>query len=92
VTLDGLWDVRRVSGFLPPLAGMRKRIDGPRGRTTVGPLRVSFDVRGPELHYRAPFQGFVDVLEVVDHDHVRGRATFRGREFARFDLRRIEIL
>jgi hypothetical protein len=92
VALDGLWDVRRVSGFLPPLVGVRKRIDGPRGKTTVGPLRGSFDVRGLKLHYRAPFQGFVDVLEVVADDRVRGSATFRGREFARFELRRIENL
>jgi hypothetical protein len=90
VDLDGVWDVRRVSGFLPPLAGMRKRIDGARGVTTVGPLRLPFEVRGRELHYRGPFHGFVDVVEIVDPDQVHGRATFRGREFARFELRRTE--
>jgi hypothetical protein len=92
VALDGLWDVRRLHGLLPPLVAVRKRIEGPRGTTIVGPLRVSFEVRGLELHYRAPFRGFVDVLDVVDRDHVRGSATFRGREFARFELRRIEVL
>jgi hypothetical protein len=90
VALDGLWHVRRVGGFLPPLVGMRKRIAGNRGTTIVGPLGVSFEVRGRQLHYRAPFQGFVDVLEPIDDDHVRGRATFRGREFARFELIRAE--
>jgi hypothetical protein len=92
VALDGLWDVKRVGGLLPPLVGMRKRIDGTRGKTVVGPLGVPFEVRGLELHYRAPFQGFVDVLEVADDDHVRGTATFRGREFGRFELRRAENL
>lgn len=90
MTLDGVWDVRRVGGFLPPLFGIRKRIGGARGQTVVGPVRVPFDVRGRELHYRAPFRSFVDVLEVVDADHVRGRATFRGREFGRFELVRAE--
>jgi len=92
VALDGVWDVKRLSGLLPPLVGVRKRIDGARGKTTLGLLSASFDVRGGELHYRAPFGGFVDVLEVIDDDHARGRATFRGREFARFELRRIEIV
>jgi hypothetical protein len=91
VALDGVWDVKRLRGFLPPLVGVRKRIDGARGHTVVGPMRVPFDVRDNELHYRAPFWGFVDVLEVVDDDHVHGRATYRGREFARFELRRAEI-
>ena len=86
MTLDGVWDARRVSGLLPPLLGVGKRIDGARGTTTLGPLRMPFDVRGHELHYRAPFRGFVDVLEVVDENRVRGRATFHGRPFARFEL------
>jgi hypothetical protein len=86
--LDGVWDVRRTGGALPPLAGVRKRIHGTRGETTVGPLRgMPFDVRALELHYRRPFRGFVDVLE-ADGDGFRGRATFRSREFGRFELRR----
>jgi hypothetical protein len=90
VRLDGLWKVERRSGVLPPLAGMRKRIDGPRGETLLGPLRVPFDVLGDELHYRRPLNGFVDLLHVVDGDHVRGRATFRGHEYGQFDLQRIK--
>ena len=86
--LDGVWDVRRTGGALPPLVGVRKRIHGTRGETAVGPLRgVPFQVRGLELHYVRPFGGFVDVLE-HDGDGFRGRATFRGREFGRFELRR----
>ena len=86
--LDGVWDVRRTGGALPPLVGVRKRIERARGETAVGPLPgVPFSVRGLELHYRRPFAGFVDVLE-PDGDGFRGRATFRGREFGRFELRR----
>ncbi len=71
------------------MIGVRKRISGTRGETLVGPVGMPFEVRGTELHYRAPFRGFVDVLELVDEDTARGRATFRGREFALFDLERI---
>jgi hypothetical protein len=86
--LDGVWDVRRTGGALPPLLGVRKRITGARGETAVGRLPgVPFRVRGLELHYRRPFRGFIDVLE-PDRDGFRGRATFRGREFGRFELRR----
>ncbi len=86
---DGVWKVERLGGLLPPLVGMRKRISGTRGKTVVGPLRMSFEVRGNELRYDRPFTGFVDQLEGVDEDHVRGRATFRGREYGRFELTRI---
>jgi len=69
---------------------MKKRIDGARGETVLGPLRMRFEVRGSELHYRAPFSGFVDVLEPTDDESVmRGRAKFRGREYGSFELRRI---
>ena len=88
--LDGVWNVHRTGGLLPPLAGMRKRISGTRGVTLVGPARMSFEVRGNELHYRRPFQGFVDVLEPSGEDLFHGRATFMGREYGTFELRRIE--
>ena len=87
--LDGEWSVRRLSGLLPPLVGVRKRIHGTTGETTIGPLPgAPFDVVGLELRYRAPFSGFVDVLE-PDGDAFRGRATFRGRDFGRFALQRL---
>jgi ferritin-like metal-binding protein YciE len=87
--LDGTWDVRRTGGFLPPLAGVSKRISGTRGETRVGPAPgVPFDVVGLELRYRSPFVGFVDVL-VPDGDGFHGRATFRGRSFGTFSLQRI---
>src|SRR5439155_934570 len=63
---------------------VRKRIAGTRGETRVGDVAgVPFDVVGLELHYRAPFVGFVDVL-TPSGDGFGGRATFRGRTFGRF--------
>jgi ferritin-like metal-binding protein YciE len=84
--LDGMWEVRRTAGLLPPLVGVRKRIAGTRGTTRVGNVAgVPFDVRGLELHYRAPFTGLVDVL-TPDGAGFAGRATFMGREFGRFEM------
>ena len=88
--LVGVWNVERVSGFLPPLLGMRKRI-GPlvdgvgRGETLLGPVRAGFHVVGNELRYRAPFTGLVDVLEPAGGSW-EGRALLRGREYGRFRL------
>jgi ferritin-like metal-binding protein YciE len=87
--LDGWWEVRRSGGLLPPLYGVRKRIVGSRGETRVGRVAgVPFDVVGLELHYRAPFRGFVDVL-APNGDGFSGRATVYGRELGRFEMTRI---
>jgi hypothetical protein len=87
--LDGIWKVERRSGLLPPMVGVHKRISGSSGETKVGPLPgVRFEVRGLTLHYRKPFEGFVDELQ-RDGEGYSGRATFRGREFARFALTRL---
>lgn len=89
MALDGTWNVHRTGGWLPPLIGVRKRIDGARGTTDIGPLPgAPFDVVGTELRYRGPFSGVVDVLEPDGPDRYRGRATFRGREFGRFVMER----
>ena len=88
--LDGIWNVERVGGALPPMRGVRKRIEGDRGVTLAGPVRMRFEVRGLELRYRPPFAGLVDLLE-ADGDGYRGRATFLGREFGRFRLRRAAV-
>jgi len=86
--LEGTWNVRRTGGLLPPLLGVSKRIHGDRGETRVGPfIGVPFVIVGNELRYRRPFHHFVDLLE-PSGDPLRGRATFRGREFGRFELRR----
>jgi hypothetical protein len=87
--LDGIWKVERRSGLLPPMVGVHKHIAGARGETKVGALPgMPFDVHGLTLHYRKPFEGFVDELERDGSGYV-GRATFRGREFARFALTRV---
>ncbi len=85
--LEGMWRVERVSGLLPPLLGVHKRIHGSRGETTVGKARAPFDVVGWELRYRAPLAGLVDVLEPEDGGGWTGRATLHGREYGRFRLR-----
>jgi ferritin-like metal-binding protein YciE len=83
--LDGLWEVHRESGLLPPMMGVRKVISGDHGWTTVGPARAAFDVVGRELRYRAPLRGFVDVLEQEDGVW-KGRSLLAGREYGRFRL------
>jgi ferritin-like metal-binding protein YciE len=89
--LDGVWDVRRVSGALPPLSGVRKRIRGTSGETVVlGGRGIPFDVSGRELRYRAPFAFLVDVLEPRD-DGFHGRATAFGRVYGEFELRRSKV-
>jgi hypothetical protein len=86
--LDGEWTVKRTGGWLPPLVGVSKQIQGGRGATRVGRLiRVPFRVEGRTLRYLPPFAGFVDLLE-PDGVGFRGTATYRGREFGRFVLRR----
>lgn len=86
--LDGVWDVRRISGALPPLSGVRKRINGASGETVVvGGRGIPFDVRGTELRYRAPLGFMVDVLEPRG-DGFHGRATAFGRTYGEFELRR----
>ncbi len=89
-TLDGVWDVARLSGALPSLRGCVKRISGRRGRTEFPHLpRMPFEVRELELHYRGPFSPLVDKLE-PEGDGFVGRATLFGREVGRFRLRRVE--
>lgn len=87
--LDGLWKVKRAGGFLPPLIGVRKLIYGQRGETQVGRVcAVPFRVEGKALRYCRPFESFVDLIE-PDENGFEGKATFRGREFGRFVMRRI---
>ena len=89
-SLDGVWHVRRVGGLLPPLWGVRKKIDGTSGETVVGRVGVPFDVVGRELRYRKPFASVVDVLE-PDGEGWRGSTTVAGREVGRFRLDRAAV-
>ena len=87
--LDGVWRVERLGGLLPPLVGVRKRIRGASGTTAIGPFPgVPFDVVGLSLRYCPPLRAFVDELQPSGDGFV-GRATFRGREWGRFALRRL---
>ena len=90
--LDGVWAVDRLSGALPPLYGCVKRIHGTQG-TTEFPLLpgMPFEVRGLELHYRAPFTLLVDKLEPQNGGYL-GRATMLGREIGQFKLRRLNTM
>lgn len=89
--LDGLWEVRRLSGALPPLAPVRKRIAGAHGETVIaGGPRLRFDVVGNELQYRPPLEWLVDVVEPTG-PAFHGRATAFGRTYGHFELRRIEM-
>jgi hypothetical protein len=86
--LDGDWQVERTGGFLPPLIGVRKHIEGDRGSTNIGPFPgAPFDVVGSELRYRVPFRGIVDVLEASSEGY-SGRALVFGREIGTFRLLR----
>lgn len=88
--LDGRWILARTGGLLPPLVGVEKVIAGDHGETRVGfgvLPGLSFRVDSLALRYHAPFSAFVDVLE-PDGEGFRGRATFRGREYGRFAMRR----
>jgi hypothetical protein len=88
--LDGVWKVERVSGLLPPMIGVRKRISGSSGETRLGLLPgVPFVVEGLALRYRWPLSGFVDLLE-PDGAMYKGRTTFRRRQLGRFRMRPME--
>ncbi len=88
--LDGDWEVRRVGGALPPLYGVRKRIDGDSGETLLGPLHAPFAVAGRELRYRGALtRGLVDSVEPGDGGWWNGIARYRGRTLGRFAMRRL---
>jgi hypothetical protein len=78
--------VKRLGGLLPPLGFVRKEIAGSSGRTLVGPVSLRFDVRGTRLHYRAPLNGLVDVIESTEDDARRGRAELFGLRIGSFLL------
>jgi ferritin-like metal-binding protein YciE len=88
--LDGLWQVERVGGALPPMNAVRKRIHGTRGETIAGRVRMRFRVSGRQLRYEAPFVGLVDELRPDEYGWT-GRATWFGMEFGKFRLRRIDV-
>ncbi len=92
--LEGVWRVERTEGFLPPMVGVWKRIEGARGETCVGPLvgwpfGVEWRREGFALVYRPPFSALVDEVRAGPEGAWVGRSSFVGREFGRFRMRRI---
>ena len=90
--LDGLWALARVSGALPPLGLLHKRIDGRRGATHWGPVvRVPFRVRvmgdGAELIYRGPLGVWRDTI-VPSAGGWTGEARLLGVRVGRFRMTR----
>ena len=84
--LDGVWIVERVSGLLPPMPGVGKRISGSSGETRLRRLPgVPFEVDGLVLRYRRPLAGVLDILE-PDGNGYLGRTMFRGRQLGRFRM------
>ena len=87
--LDGEWNVRRVSGVLPPLYGVRKRIDGLKGVDAAAGAPAAPVRRAPDASSAtaACSRACVDHLE-PDGDGWRGVARYRGRTLGRFAMTR----
>lgn len=84
--LDGVWDVNRTGGALPPMRGMvRKRIENGRGCTMALGVRLPFVVDGLSLRY--PF-GVVDELVPDGTDTYLGTTKVLGRAVGTFRLTR----
>lgn len=87
MSLEGLWELERTGGLLPPLRGVTKRIEGTRGETRIGKLPgVPFRVDGLALRY--PTGMFVDVLTPRADGAYDGTGTFLGRPYGTFRMRR----
>ena len=85
--LDGVWDVHRTGGALPPMRGIvRKRIENDRGWTTALGIRVPFAVDGLSLRY--PGGGLVDELVPDGADAYNGTTKLFGRTVGKFRLTR----
>lgn len=82
--LDGVWDVRRTGGALPPMRGIvHKRIENGRGSTAAAGVRFPFVVDGLALRY--PF-GLVDELVPDGPGAYDGTAVLFGRRVGTFRM------
>ncbi|HZT94128.1 MAG TPA: hypothetical protein VE985_06615 [Gaiellaceae bacterium] len=84
--LDGLWDVHRTGGALPPMRGIvRKRIENGRGWTIALGVRLPFAVDGLSLRYPV---GLVDELVPNGRAGYEGTTKLFGRTVGTFRLTR----
>jgi hypothetical protein len=84
--LDGVWNVHRTGGALPPMRGIvRKRIENGRGWTTALGVRIPFVVEGLSLRYPL---GLVDDLVPDGTDAYSGTTRLFGRAVGTFRLTR----
>ena len=84
--LDGVWDVHRIGGALPPMRGLvRKRIESGRGWTIALGVRLPFAVDGLSLRYPL---GLVDELVPAGPDSYDGTTRLFGRVVGTFRLTR----
>jgi hypothetical protein len=84
--LDGLWDVHRTGGALPPMRGIvRKRIEKGRGWTIALGVGIPFTVDGLSLRYPV---GLMDELVPAGPDGYDGTTRLFGRIVGTFKLTR----
>lgn len=84
--LDGIWDVHRTGGALPPMRGIvHKRIANGRGWTIAAGVPFPFVLAGLSLRY--PF-GLVDELVADGSDTYDGTAKLFGRTVGTFRMTR----
>jgi len=84
--LDGVWDVHRTGGALPPMRGVvRKRIENGRGWTIAFGVRIPFVVDGMALRYPL---ALVDELVPAGPDAYDGTTRLFGRAVGTFRLTR----
>jgi hypothetical protein len=84
--LEGVWDVHRTGGALPPMRGLvRKRIESGRGWTIALGVRLPFVVDGLSLRYTV---GLVDELVPTGPGSYDGTTKLFGRTVGTFRLTR----
>ena len=75
---------------LPPLYGVRKRIEGAGGVTLLGPLHSPFASSGASCGTEGALsRGLVDSVEPGEDGWWDGVARYRGRLLGRFAMRRV---
>jgi hypothetical protein len=92
--LEGRWQVKRLSGALPPMVAVHKEIHGKRGETRFGrflalPFRIEEREDCPALVYRRPFSMLVDEVIKQTEDSWLGETTLGGHALGRFRMTRV---